>query len=163
VAWPQSFLSSLKSHKILIFLKQNRLQFTYADFFLEYTYITIFTYTTILSSQWRRCCYLTLIWVVIVLCSLHYAQVIVLCSPTFYNISVILRWSVLLVKETGVLGENHWPAASHWQTLLFIYGRRVRHRMVVGFTTTYAISTYQHLRCEFESRSGEVNVDRVDT
>jgi len=26
--------------------------------------------------------------------------------------------------------------------------------MVVGFTTTYAISAYHHLRCEFESRSG---------
>jgi hypothetical protein len=30
-------------------------------------------------------------------------------------------------------------------------GRRVRYRMVVGFTTTYAISTYHHKRCEFES------------
>jgi hypothetical protein len=25
--------------------------------------------------------------------------------------------SVLLVEETGVPGENHRPAASHWQTL----------------------------------------------
>jgi hypothetical protein len=25
--------------------------------------------------------------------------------------------SVLLVQETGVLVENHWPVASHWQTL----------------------------------------------
>jgi hypothetical protein len=25
--------------------------------------------------------------------------------------------SVLLVEETGVPWENHWPAASHWQTL----------------------------------------------
>jgi hypothetical protein len=22
-----------------------------------------------------------------------------------------------LVEETGVPGENHWPVASHWQTL----------------------------------------------
>jgi hypothetical protein len=28
--------------------------------------------------------------------------------------------------------------------------------MVVGFTTTYAITAYHHLRCEFEFRSGEV-------
>ena len=28
--------------------------------------------------------------------------------------------------------------------------------MVVGFTTIYAISAYHHLRCEFESCSGEV-------
>ena len=26
------------------------------------------------------------------------------------NISVILWWSVLLVEETGVTGENHQPA-----------------------------------------------------
>ena len=38
-------------------------------------------------------------------------------NSTFNNISVILWWSVLLVDETGVSGENHWPAASHWQTL----------------------------------------------
>jgi len=32
-------------------------------------------------------------------------------------------------------------------------GCRGRDRMVVGFTTTYAISAYHHQRCEFESRS----------
>jgi hypothetical protein len=31
-------------------------------------------------------------------------------------LSVILWWSVLLVDETGVPGENYWPVASHWQT-----------------------------------------------
>jgi hypothetical protein len=31
----------------------------------------------------------------------------------FKNILVILWWSVLLVEETGVPGENHLPAASH--------------------------------------------------
>jgi hypothetical protein len=35
-------------------------------------------------------------------------------NATFINISVISWRSVLLVDETG---ENHWPAASHWQTL----------------------------------------------
>ena len=33
------------------------------------------------------------------------------------NISTISWPSVLLVEETGVPGENHWPVASHWQTL----------------------------------------------
>jgi hypothetical protein len=33
-------------------------------------------------------------------------------------------------------------------------GRRGRDRMVVGFTTTYAISVCHHSCCEFESRSG---------
>jgi hypothetical protein len=35
----------------------------------------------------------------------------------FNNISAILWQSVLLVEETGVPWENHWPVASHWQTL----------------------------------------------
>ena len=33
-----------------------------------------------------------------------------------------------------------------------IGGRHGRDRMVVGFTTTYAISAYHHKRCELESR-----------
>jgi hypothetical protein len=32
-------------------------------------------------------------------------------------------------------------------------GRRGSNCMVVGFTTTYAISSYHHWYCEFESRS----------
>ena len=38
-------------------------------------------------------------------------------NATFNNISVILWWSVLLVEETGVPGENHRLVTSHWQTL----------------------------------------------
>jgi hypothetical protein len=38
-------------------------------------------------------------------------------NTSFNNISVILWRSVLLVEETWVPGENHRPAASHWQTL----------------------------------------------
>jgi hypothetical protein len=38
-------------------------------------------------------------------------------NATFNNISVISWRSVLLVEETGGPGENHWPVASHWQTL----------------------------------------------
>ena len=34
--------------------------------------------------------------------------------------------------------------------------RGCRDRMVVEFTTIYAISAYHHKRCEFESCSGEV-------
>jgi len=38
-------------------------------------------------------------------------------NVTFNNISVISWQSVLLVEDTGVLGENHRPAAaSHLQT-----------------------------------------------
>jgi hypothetical protein len=34
-------------------------------------------------------------------------------NATVKNISAISWWSVLLVEETGVPGENHRPAASH--------------------------------------------------
>jgi hypothetical protein len=38
-------------------------------------------------------------------------------NATFNNISVILWWSVLLMEETEVPGENHRPATSYQQTL----------------------------------------------
>ena len=43
-------------------------------------------------------------------------------------------------------------------------GYRGRDHMVVGFTTTYAISAYHHLRCEFESCSwwGVLNTTLCD-
>jgi len=37
-------------------------------------------------------------------------------NTTFNNISVILWQSVLLVEETGVPKENHWPVASNFIT-----------------------------------------------
>jgi hypothetical protein len=40
-------------------------------------------------------------------------------DATFNNFSVISWRSVLLAEETKVLGENHWPVASHWQTLSY--------------------------------------------
>ena len=39
------------------------------------------------------------------------------------------------------------------QFIINNWGHRGRDRMVVGFTTTCAISTYHHKRCEFEPRS----------
>ena len=38
-------------------------------------------------------------------------------NATFNNISVISWWSVLLVEEILVLGENHLPAANHLTSL----------------------------------------------
>ena len=53
----------------------------------------------------------------------------------------------------GVLGGkfqyyNQWPVDP-------CRGRRGRDHMVVGFTTTYAISAYHHWCCEFESQLGQ--------
>ena len=42
-------------------------------------------------------------------------------------------------------------SSSYSTSSYFTQGRRCRDRMVVGFTTTYAISAYRY--CEFESRS----------
>jgi len=43
---------------------------------------------------------------------------------------------------------------------MYTRGRRGHGRMVVGFTTIYAISAYDHYRCEFEPRSTQ---DVLDT
>jgi len=42
---------------------------------------------------------------------------VMVLNATFNNIWVLSWQSVLLVKETGVPWENHWPAECHWQTL----------------------------------------------
>ena len=41
-------------------------------------------------------------------------------------------WSVLLVGETGVPGENHRPSTSNWHTLShnYIYGVYLAMRMI---------------------------------
>jgi hypothetical protein len=39
-------------------------------------------------------------------------------NATFNNISIISWQSVLLVEETGIPGEKHPPAASHWQNFI---------------------------------------------
>jgi hypothetical protein len=40
-------------------------------------------------------------------------------------------------KETGVLGENHWPATSHWQTL--------SHNVVMSTPCLSGIQTYNNV------------------
>jgi hypothetical protein len=72
-------------------------------------------------------------------------------NVTFNNISVISWWSVLLVEETGGPGENHRPVfcytgdtMNNISHISLKGGRCGRDRMVVEFTTTYAISVYHH-------------------
>ena len=50
---------------------------------------------------------------------------VVMFSSTINNISVISWWSVLLVEDIGVPGENHRPVTSHWRTLYHIMLYRV--------------------------------------
>ena len=44
---------------------------------------------------------------------------VIVPSATINNISDISQRSVLLVEETRTPRENHWPVASHWQTLSY--------------------------------------------
>ena len=41
---------------------------------------------------------------------------VIMFNAPFNNISVTSWRSVLLLEDIGVLGENHQPVASHWQT-----------------------------------------------
>jgi hypothetical protein len=49
------------------------------------------------------------------------------------EVEIISWWSVLLVEETGGRGENHRPAASHWQTwslnVVHLVQRGVEHHL----------------------------------
>jgi hypothetical protein len=48
---------------------------------------------------------------------------------------------------------ENWSQYCYMTNCLKCWSRRGRDRMVVGFTTIYAISAYHHWCCEFESRS----------
>ena len=53
-------------------------------------------------------------------------------NTTFNNISVLSWRSVLLLEETGVPGENHWPVACHWQTLSHNVVSNLRSVLLIG-------------------------------
>jgi hypothetical protein len=74
----------------------------------------------------------------------------VVFNVTFNNISVISWRSVWLMEETGVLGENHWPVASHWQTLSHsIVSSTPRHERVFELTILVVIGTDCIGSCKF--------------
>ena len=57
-------------------------------------------------------------WIHLHVASLCFHLVKVIVFNATFNINLVIsRWSVLLVEETGVPGENHRPVTSHWQTL----------------------------------------------
>jgi hypothetical protein len=83
---------------------------------------------------------------------IHYA----VCPTTnkFMLLRVRVEW---LQSNLWTLLKNIFYIKT-FQFLLIAYifhtWRRGRDRMVVGFTTTYAISAYHHWCCEFEHQSG---------
>jgi hypothetical protein len=52
-------------------------------------------------------------------------------------------------KHNNEMPYFGWYTCIYMYFGLLIWDRRGRDRMVVGFTTTYAIGTYHHLSCEF--------------
>ena len=64
-----------------------------------------------------------------------------------YKNKVFNNWKFIF--ETN----NVFLYLCHIRLTFYYRSRRGHDRMVVGYTTTYAISTYPHW-CEFESRSG---------
>jgi len=50
--------------------------------------------------------------------------------------------------------EVYIHIAYSWLVTVSLVGRRGHDRMVVWFTTTYAIGAYHHWCCGFQSRSG---------
>jgi len=80
----------------------------------------------------------------------HYALLLML-SNTFHCIIFDLGRSGInlcyFMLEVIILSLHNRDSF-----IIIIRGRRGRDRIVVGFTTTYAISAYHHWCCEFESR-----------
>ena len=71
------------------------------------------------------------------------------------NISVISCLSFFWERKLkNLTGENHSQILNLYNLYNLYYSQLPQHdRMVVGFTTTYAISAYHHQICEFEPRS----------
>jgi hypothetical protein len=64
-----------------------------------------------------------------------------------------------LVKETGVPGENHQPAASHWQTL----SHNVVHLALIEIQTTTTIWSRPRWPKQQKESDTSYTVIEVDT
>ena len=95
--------------------------------------ITKWVLLCIMSGGGYGCLHWWLIWLIIEdfniymkICCFVFCRIqkffclvrLMMFNATFNNISVISWRSVLLVRETWVLGENHRHAASYWQNFI---------------------------------------------
>jgi len=74
-------------------------------------------------------------------CTVHWGVGVMVFNATFNDISIISRWSVLLVKETGAPGENHQPAASHWQTQCIVKQLYQIESLILGLFQTLLVNS----------------------
>jgi hypothetical protein len=67
---------------------------------------------------------------------------VMMFNTTFNNMSCISWRLVFLVEETGLLGKQHRPVASHWQTLSHnVVSSSSRHEPGFEFTTLVVTGT----------------------
>ena len=130
--------------------------------------------------QKRVCLFWYNLTYIYIICLPHWTLYFLICqniikrkfSGNSYNwklVEIISRWWRSTEKIPNFILEHTFNVAiierqlknvrgwhlleSHWR------GSRGHDRMVVGFTTTCAISAYHHLSCEFEPRSWRGVVD----
>ena len=87
------------------------------------------------QAQWILCFFVICAFLLFVLFVLLLFCYFVICAFLLFYFNATLQ---------SILGNTQCTGA-----------HRGRYRIVVGFTTTYAISAYHHWCCEFESWSGE--------
>ena len=87
--------------------------------------------------------------------SINQSNIIVLVTDSFISVISACLFSFLLWETCSHNNNKNRKRNSKQYWKRTKWSRHGRHRMVVGFTTTYAISAYidHDQRCVFESRS----------
>jgi hypothetical protein len=78
-----------------------------------------------------------------------------LITPSFYPPVDSMKNSEDIHLITHILHFQYkqWQKSPYWIFYVNRMGHHGHDHMVVGLTTTYAISAYHHYSCEFESHS----------
>ena len=94
-----------------------------------------------MNLSWNKICFsLSLLTI-----SIYHTALV----SSYYNLVLFFNYSLIFLFVTTMYQFNTF--------FTILYGGHCgRDLMVVGFTTTYAISAYIHWSCEFESHSIEV-------